>query len=70
MILYLHTAALASLFISEPGSNQVAAAVGSSLAVATHRIADVEMHATLGKAVRMGRAEPTRQFALARRMPA
>lgn len=59
MILYLDTSALAKLFISEPGSNQVAAAVGSSLAVATHRIAYVEMHATLGKAVRMGRAEPS-----------
>ncbi len=39
---------LAKLFITEPGSDQVAAAVRSALAVATHRIADVEIHATLG----------------------
>jgi predicted nucleic acid-binding protein len=57
VILYLDTSALAKLFIAEPGSQQVAAAVGSSLAAATHRIAYVEMHATLAKAVRTGRIE-------------
>lgn len=55
MILYLDTSALAKLFISEPGSEKVAVAVSSALAVATHRIAYVEMHATLGRAVRMDR---------------
>lgn len=48
MILYLDTSALAKLFISEPGSEAVASAVGSALAVATHRIASVEMHAICG----------------------
>jgi predicted nucleic acid-binding protein len=57
VILYLDTSALAKLFIAEPGSQHVAAAVGSSLAAATHRIAYVEMHATLAKAVRTGRIE-------------
>ena len=38
MILYLDTSALARLFISEPGSEAVASAVGNALAVATHRI--------------------------------
>lgn len=57
MILYLDTSALAKLFIAEPGSQQDAAAVGSSLAAATHRLAYVEMVATLAKAVRTGRIE-------------
>jgi predicted nucleic acid-binding protein len=43
------------LFISESGSEEVAATVSSPLGVATHRIAYVEMHATLGRAVRMNR---------------
>ena len=55
MILYLDTSALAKLFISEPGSEAVASAAGTALAVATPRIAYVEMHATLGRAVRMNR---------------
>jgi len=59
VILYLDTSALAKLFIAEPGSHQVAAAVGSSLAAATHRLAYVEMYATLAKAVRTGRIEPS-----------
>lgn len=57
MIIYLDTSALAKLFITEPGADQVAAAVNSALAVATHRIAYVEIHATLARAVRMGRIE-------------
>ena len=59
MILYLDTSALAKLFIAEPGSQQVAAAVGTALAAATHRLAYVEMHATLAKAVRTGRIDPS-----------
>ena len=59
MILYLDTSALAKLFIAEPGSQQIAAAVVSSLAAATHRLAYVEMYATLAKAVRTGRIEPS-----------
>jgi predicted nucleic acid-binding protein len=57
VIVYLDTSALAKLFIAEPGSDQVAGAVGSALAVASHRIAYVEMYATLARAVRMGRIE-------------
>jgi len=57
VILYLDTSALAKLFIAEPGSQQDAAAVGSSLAAATHRLAYLEKDATLAKAVRIGRIE-------------
>ena len=57
MIVYLDTSALAKLFISEPGSGAVAAAVSSALAVATHRITYVEIHATLARAARMGRIQ-------------
>ena len=42
-----------------PGSQQVSAAVGSSLAAATDRLAYLEMVATLAKAVRTGRIEPS-----------
>lgn len=59
MILYLDTSALAKLFIDEPGSEMVEAAVGAALAVATHLLAYAEMHATLARAVRMGRVEAT-----------
>jgi predicted nucleic acid-binding protein len=57
VIIYLDTSALAKLFISEPGSGAVAAAVSSALAVATHRITYVEIHATLARAARMGRIQ-------------
>ena len=57
MIVYLDTSALAKLLISEPGSGAVAAAVSSALAVATHRITYVEIHATLARAARLGRIQ-------------
>ena len=57
MIVYLDTSALAKLLIREPGSGAVAAAVSSALAVATHRITYVEIHATLARAARLGRIQ-------------
>jgi hypothetical protein len=59
VILDLDISALAKLLIAEPGSQQVSAAVGSSLAAATDRLAYLEMVATLAKAVRTGRIEPS-----------
>jgi prevent-host-death family protein len=57
VIVDLDTSALAKLFTSEPGSGSVAEALGSAVAVATHRIVYVDMHATFGRALRMGRIE-------------
>jgi hypothetical protein len=59
VILDLDISALAKLFIAEPGSQQVSAAVGSSLATATHCLAYLEKVATLAKAVLTGRSEPS-----------
>jgi hypothetical protein len=58
VILDLDISALAKLLIAEPGSQQVSAAVGSSLAAATDRLAYLEMVATLAKAVGTGRIGP------------
>jgi predicted nucleic acid-binding protein len=57
VILYLDTSALAKLFIVEPGSQSVSAAVAQAAAVATHLIAYAEMRATFARAVRMGRVD-------------
>jgi hypothetical protein len=41
----------------DQGMAEIEAAVSSALAVATHRITYVEIHATLARAVRMGRIQ-------------
>lgn len=55
MTLYLDTSALVKLYVSEPGSKRVKAAVDATSAVVTSRLAYVETRAALGMAVRTGR---------------
>ncbi len=62
MILYADTSALAKLYISEPGSAEVAAAAQAAMGVAVCRLAWVEMMATLA---RRAREQPAAAGALA-----
>lgn len=53
MILYLDTSALVKRYIAEPGTHEVAQAIGDAEVSGTSMIARAEMAAALAKAVRM-----------------
>jgi predicted nucleic acid-binding protein len=55
VILYADTSALVKLYVTEPGSTQVRAAVQRCVALCSHAIAYVEMRAAFAGAERRGR---------------
>ncbi len=55
MIVYADTSALIKLYVAEPGTHEVRAAIQRSIAVCSHAIAYVEMRAAFARALRLGR---------------